>query len=154
MNAHKPVTCHIIGDGASRDTFVMELKKTGAIVVYHGEIYDPDEKQKIFNQCSFGLNIMKDSVCVGLTMKSVNYFFAGLPILNNIKADTTRLVDKYQVGFNLASEDMDHFAQKIASLGESELIQMRTNTAELFASQFALSSYYSKMECVFRSLRE
>ena len=37
---------------------------------------------------------MKDSVFVGLTMKSIDYFEAGLPILNTIKGDTWKFVDE------------------------------------------------------------
>lgn len=37
---------------------------------------------------------MKPDVCVGLTMKSVDYFRHDLPILNNIPADTAELVDR------------------------------------------------------------
>ena len=35
---------------------------------------------------------MKQEVFVGLTMKSIDYFEAGLPIINNIHGDTWNIV--------------------------------------------------------------
>ena len=42
---------------------------------------------KIINQCHYALNIMKKDVCVGMTMKSLDYFSFGIPIVNNIEGD-------------------------------------------------------------------
>ncbi len=43
---------------------------------------------------------MKASVCVGLTMKSVDYLEFGLPVINNIRGDTWEAVKKYRIGIN------------------------------------------------------
>ncbi len=96
----KPVVLHIIGDGESREKLITSVKNTGAEVIYHGKLYDREEKQKILDGCHYGLNIMKDSVCVGLTMKSMDYFEMGLPIINNIQGDTWKFVETYNVGIN------------------------------------------------------
>ncbi len=96
----KPVSLHIVGDGENREKLILEVKATGAEVIYHGKVYDREEKQRILDGCHYGLNIMKDSVCVGLTMKSMDYFEMGLPIINNIHGDTWDFVKKYNVGLN------------------------------------------------------
>ena len=86
-----PVQLHIIGDGERRQELIDTAEAAGAEVTFHGKIYDAAEKQKIFDCCHFGLNIMKDSVCVGLTLKSMDYLAGGLPIINNIPGDTWEL---------------------------------------------------------------
>lgn len=96
----KPVELHIIGDGEKRAEFIAKVKKTGAKVIYHGKVYDREEKQYIFDGCHYGLNIMKSSVCVGLTMKSMDYFEFGLPIINNIHGDTWEIIKSKHIGFN------------------------------------------------------
>ncbi len=101
----KPVTLHIIGDGESKEELIDSAKAGGAKVEDHGKIYNSQEKQDIFDKCHFGLNIMKDSVCVGLTMKSIDYFQHGLPIINNIPADTAEIVEKYRIGVNLTANN-------------------------------------------------
>lgn len=101
----KPVVLHIIGDGENRDKFIEQIRNLGIDVVFHGKVYDMQEKQKIFDQCHYGLNIMKESVFVGLTMKSMDYFEGGLPIINNIKGDTWKLVEEHGLGINLVNID-------------------------------------------------
>lgn len=102
----KPIELHIIGDGEKREELIDSCKEIGAEVIFHGKIYDMTEKQNILNKCHYGLNIMKESVFVGLTMKSMDYFEAGLPIINNIKGDTWDFVEKCNLGKNL-KEDLD-----------------------------------------------
>ncbi|RSJ76404.1 hypothetical protein D8798_05340 [Streptococcus cristatus] len=95
-----PVTLHLIGDGEKRNELIKETQLKNVDVIYHGKIYDEFQKQRIFSSCHFGLNIMKPSVFVGLTMKSIDYFEAGLPIINNIKGDTWDFVDQLGIGVN------------------------------------------------------
>lgn len=100
----EPVELHIIGDGERREQLCQTAQAAGAQVVYHGILEDLREKQDIFRQCHAGLNIMKDSVYVGLTMKSMDYFAASLPILNNIHGDTWDFVERYPIGLNIAPD--------------------------------------------------
>ncbi|MBU3213951.1 glycosyltransferase [Clostridium estertheticum] len=148
----KPVTLHIIGDGEKRDDLIDEVKSTGAIVEYHGKIYDPQKKQEIFDKCQFGLNIMKDTVCVGLTMKSIDYFQAGLPILNSIKADTSKIVEEYKIGINVAGENIEDIAYKVANDNMEKLLVMRENTKKMFDSLFSLDAFNRKLHDVIKGL--
>lgn len=97
----RKVQFHIIGDGEGRDNFLRAVKNTGCEVLYYGVVYDETEKIKILAPCDYGVNMMKDSVSVGLTIKSIDYFSYGLPIINNIKGDTWELVRKYGIGVNI-----------------------------------------------------
>jgi glycosyltransferase involved in cell wall biosynthesis len=95
------VRLHIIGDGESREKFLKALEEDQIDYEYHGLVYDEAEKTRIFARCDCGINMMKNSVCVGLTMKSVDYFCYGLPIINNIPGDTWTLVEQYDAGVNV-----------------------------------------------------
>lgn len=94
------VTIHVVGDGENRGLLLSCAEEAGAKVVYHGVVYDEAEKLRILSQCHFGLNMMRSSVCVGLTMKSMDYFAAGLPLINNIAGDTWDLINQYGFGLN------------------------------------------------------
>ncbi len=140
----KPVTLHIIGKGEREQEFIDSAKAAGAEVVFYGPIYDDVKKQEIINRCHFGLNIMKSSVCVGLTMKSVDYFRFGLPIINNIPADTQRLVEKNGIGVPLDSK----CAEKILNLNTTDVLQMRVHVYDMFAQNFSeqiIDEQYKKM---------
>lgn len=128
----KPVTLHIIGTGERQEEFTNRCRQAGADVIFHGAVYDAAEKMQIMQQCHFGLNIMKRSVCVGLTMKSVDYFRFGLPIINNIPADTERLVSRYDAGLSLN----DHCAHALISITNDRCMEMRQNVRSLYSAYF------------------
>ena len=133
----RPVTLHIIGGGESKDAFIRAVQATGALVKYYGTIYDASKKQAIFDNCHFGLNIMKDSVCVGLTMKSMDYFSGGLPILNTIEVDTWDLVEQWQCGINVQRDALQQVAQAVVAQTSSENTAMRFAAQEMFQNCFS-----------------
>lgn len=145
INKIKPVCLHIIGDGENRDTLISEVKKTGAKVEYYGNIYDSVQKQEIFDVCHFGLNIMKESVCVGLTMKSIDYFEAGLPIINNIRHDTIDIVSKYKTGYNINNKNIDVICKQIGEVEEKDLMLMRKNSRSVFELFFSREAFNQKL---------
>ncbi len=128
----KPVTLHIIGAGERQDELISAAENAGAEVIFHGPVFDNTKKQEIISRCHFGLNIMKESVCIGLTMKSVDYFSHGLPVINNIPADTKRLVNEKNIGVNL---DDENFIRKVLC-EKKECLKMRENVKETFLQCF------------------
>lgn len=118
VNHKKKVKMHVIGDGENRDVFLERLKKKGIETEYHGSIYDEEEKQRILSKCSFGLNMMKEQVCVGLTMKSIDYFCYGVPMINNIKGDTWQLIEQYGIGVNCDREAPGKCGEKVIEVAE------------------------------------
>lgn len=137
LKEKKPVILHIIGDGEKRVTLIDAAERAGAKVIYHGKVYDKLEKQKIFDSCHFGLNIMKESVFVGLTMKSIDYFEAGLPIINNIKGDTWRMVEQYGIGMNYNKIiPENHFS--------------RINVREFYEKTFTVENFERQLEKIIK----
>ena len=132
LTKHKPVVLHIIGKGERQQEFIDAAKAAGADVEFYGPVYDDGEKQAIMARCHFGLNMMKSSVCVGLTMKSVDYFRFGLPIINNIPADTRELVLQRNVGYQIG----EGCAEKILSSTVADCIKMRICAEAVFSDTF------------------
>lgn len=135
----KPVQVHIIGDGEKREELISACEKAGAEVIYHGKIYDSMTKLQIMNVCHYGLNIMKKSVYVGLTMKSMDYFEAGLPIINNIHGDTWNIIEQEKVGFNI-NEQTNY--KEIVDYD----VKMRREVREYFEKHFGIESFNLKVE--------
>ncbi len=119
-------TVHIIGDGERKNELIKRLKDTGANVIYHGKVYDRTKKQEILDSCHFGLNIMKESVCVGLTMKSIDYFEFGVPIINNIRGDIWDIVDEFECGINISNDTLLNDIQRISSYQNKYRINSRS----------------------------
>lgn len=101
----------IIGAGEKKDELIDTLRDVGCIVNYYGKIYDEGEKINILTKSDFAFNMMKESVHVGLTIKSIDYFSYGLPIINNIKGDTWNLISKYNIGINYKGDPQEIFSE-------------------------------------------
>lgn len=132
LTKHKPVTLHIIGKGERQQELIDGAKAAGAEVVFYGAVYEDEKKQEIMSRCHFGLNIMKSSVCVGLTMKSVDYFRFGLPIINNIPADTGELVAREGIGVQLEEQTAD----RILAMDTDACMRMRQRVRTVFERRF------------------
>ena len=133
-----PVELHIIGDGEKKQEFMERIRSAGAEVIDHGTVYDRAEKQKIFDACHYGLNMMKSHVCVGLTMKSIDYFEFGLPIINNIQGDTRDIVERYGCGVNVDALTPETFADYPAEQrASSRAFFERALTTSAFAEKVA-----------------
>lgn len=137
----KPVVLHIIGDGENRCKLIEEAKQAGAEVRYHGKVYDSKKKQDIFDSCHYGLNIMKSSVYVGLTMKSMDYFEAGLPIINNIYGDTWDAVCEKKIGVNIDNLNFSNYNYLI-----------RENVRLFFEKEFSILAFENKLNIVMKEI--
>lgn len=146
IKKYKDVMFHIIGTGENVEKLIHLLDKNNLEYKFYGPIYNDSEKREIFDKCSFGINIMKTSVKVGLTMKSLEYFKFGLPILNNIAGDTKQKVTDYNIGFNLSESNLEGEVPKIVNTSKKEILKMRENTLSLFNKEFCEEVYYEKMK--------
>ena len=145
----KPVELHIIGDGENRESLIAKVKATGAEVIYHGKIYSREEKQYIFDGCHYGLNIMKDSVCVGLTMKSMDYFEFGLPIINNIHGDTWDIINNNKLGINISkTTDVAGMIKRNDKMN----ITLRVNARSFFDKKLTVSAFEKRLKQLLRSV--
>ncbi|MHC1785570.1 MAG: glycosyltransferase [Christensenellales bacterium] len=149
MQKHKPVHLHIIGSGESKATLVAEVKQVGAFVTDYGPIYDPQKKQAILDRCRFGLNIMRDTVCVGLTMKSIDYFRAGIPIINTIRGDSAKIVDAWSTGFNVSSFTLT--AEEVLTSTQPLCAALRVNSRKVYKLEFSTFAFRSRLDSVLSS---
>lgn len=129
------VDLHILGDGEKRQELIDTATAAGANVIYHGKVYDSRLKQEIFDQCHYGLNIMKPSVFVGLTMKSMDYFEGGLPIINTIRGDTWNFVEKEKIGINY--QDAQSLTPQALEAGQ----QRRDCIHDFFDDHFSVAEF-------------
>lgn len=144
----KKAQVHIIGAGEGLEEFKQQLGKVGAEVLYHGKIFDMEKKIQLLSQCDFALNIMVDSVNVGLTTKSIDYLSMGLPLLNAIKGDTWTFVEDYSVGINdseqMVNQIIDAMSQK------DKMIDLHQKALNLYLEKFTPESF---KEVVINSLK-
>lgn len=131
-----PVHFDIIGDGEKADELEKGCKGAGIDYVNHGLVYDEQQKLSILGQCQFAFNIMKTSVMVGATMKSLEYFHSGLILINNIPADTEDILSQYGCGFNVNKENIDTISNEIAKLTADVIIRMQKASRLVYEETF------------------
>jgi len=148
VNLLKPVVLHIIGDGEKRKEFITLLEEKNIDIKFYGCIYDETKKQDIFDRCVLGINMMKATVCVGLTLKSIEYLHAGLPLLNNIKGDSYEMIAEYGIGFNVDG-NVDSTVQSIVNLSQEEIHEMKCQTKVVYGKLFSLEVFSQTIESIF-----
>lgn len=146
------IDLHVIANGAKKQE-MMDTLKPFVHVIDHGLVYDAKQKQEIFSQCHFGLNMMKSSVCIGLSMKSIDYLEAGLPILNTLQGDLHTWIDQQKCGLNLDRQHIDADILKVLDLVRDPNLQqtMRENARKLFKEELSLQAFYSHLETIYSS---
>lgn len=134
---NKRTRIHIIGDGERKDEFLDILKKNSIEIIDHGKVYEIDKLQEIFDQCWFGINVLREDLAIGITMKSISYFRGGLPIINTVQGDTSRFVEECNIGINVDRHDVKSCVSRIINITKDDLACMKNNTRNLFEQKFA-----------------
>ena len=147
---YKHVTLHIIGDGEKKNVLLEKLSKLNINVVDHGKLFDFEKKHEIFNQCNYGLNIMKPQVCVGLTMKSLDYLSSGLPLINSILGDTSDLCEKENIGWNLTNQNYKEIVKKICEENSENYLVKRYQTNVVFQKYFTKDAFNKSLNNILK----
>jgi hypothetical protein len=151
MSEIRDVVFHIIGDGESKNRLISDCDVHGIQYIDHGVVYDDTKKREILEKCQFGLNIMKSTVMVGATMKSLEYFHWGLILINNIPADTKMIIDEHKCGFNLSvfdDNEMNSLKNKLSVLGDNDIKRMRMESRAVYHQLFdetRIHTQYTKL---------
>lgn len=139
----------IIGDGERKKEFISEIEKIGVKVEDYGIVYDDDIKRNILCRCNFGINMMKDSVYVGVTMKSIDYWKFGVPTINNIKGDTWKLTNEYHIGINV-DKSTTSIDEEVVS--RTRDYQYRRQIQETFEKLFSVKEFNKKLDKIVRRM--
>lgn len=149
LTAFKNVEVIIIGDGESREKLIEKLSCLNSVrVKYLGKIFDERNKQLVLRNCNFGINIMKDSVVVGFTMKSLDYLKNGLFLLNNIQDDTWKLVENEQLGINVSK----NIILDEAIINKSYSLKEKNRIIQLYNNKFSTGAFNNKLDSIFEAL--
>ena len=84
---------------------------------------------------------MKDSVKVGLTIKSIDYFSYGIPIINNIKGDTWKIVEDKNVGINFNQQSFLNDIRKYRKKGN-----MHVAVLDVYDDLFSKKAFVRQVE--------
>lgn len=146
MQKKSEIHFKIIGDGEKRDELIDKCNKYNIRHSYFGNVFSEQRKYEILNDCDFALNIMKPNLEIALTMKSIEYFYWGLALINNIREDTTNLVNEYKCGINIVSSE--EFAEKYYNLEWQEIYEMKESSRRTYIDRFSPISFANNIESI------
>jgi glycosyltransferase involved in cell wall biosynthesis len=152
LTQYRSVRVSIIGDGEKKAELIDKIKIAGATVDDYGIIYDDNQKYQILSSNHYGLNVMKNSVFVGATMKSLEYLYFGLPMLNNIAGDTKKIIKQFHCGFNLDYRTKDSVYKQIAVLPEEKYRRLVQHSQKVFLEFFSEKAILKKMRDFFETI--
>lgn len=154
INKHKKVVLHVIGDGEKIDELTSRLNKSHLGYVLYGKVYGSKEKEEIFNKCLFALNVMKKDVFVGLTMKSIDYFEYGMPLINTINGDTSKLVMKYNCGYNFNPKEdtVEEYTQKLIKTSKETFNSMKEQSRKVFEENFTEEIFSERLSNIIKKM--
>lgn len=145
------ISFEIIASGEGMNNLLFRLEQTNIDYYCYGIVYDEEEKRKIMSGWDFGYNGQKDSVVTGLSYKSIDYLYYGVPLLNSVKSDTWEFVEKKKCGFNFMNNDraLKQLVISIDKLTDEDLIAMKKASIETFNTFLSWNIYEKKMDDIF-----
>lgn len=146
IKAQKNTHLHVVGDGQEKEKLFRLLNNEQIPYTYYGIVYDEDSKDNIYSRCQFAINMYVDNVEIGLTMKSIDYFSVGLPIINSNIRDTTELVSKYNIGYNIIGNKIHETAKKLLQCDRNQWEMMHKNVKEIMNKFFSEDSTIEKVD--------
>ncbi|BCR36097.1 glycosyltransferase family protein [Mariniplasma anaerobium] len=141
----------IIGDGYLKRYVLEELDKISIYYEDNGIVFSESEKHRLLKDCHFGYNAVNKNITVGLSYKSIDYLSYSLPLLNNIKFDTKKLVEEFNAGINFDSSI--EACEKILLLTDEAYLSMRDGSYRLFKTHFSLDAFNNKMDEILKKRR-
>ncbi len=142
----KPCTLHVFGNSCLKEQLIQDVLSVGVNVVDHKVVTDLALRQEIFDQCHYGLNIIKEDV-YGILSSSLEFMSGTLPIINSSVGDLSEFCRTWKMGLNLNYKSRFALANAVCSESVDENLVYRKNIKSLF------STYFTK-ECFYRSLDE
>ena len=144
----RKINLHIIGGGESEQFFLNELRTRGIPHTFWGRVYDEEKKDEIISSCHFGINMYKSDLCIGLTMKSLEYFSRGLPLINGNIPDTMAIINEEACGINVEN-NLGEAAFKIQALTYGDWLAMHKNCERAFEKYFSPEILNDKLKNIF-----
>lgn len=152
LKMKKPVVLSIVGVGERKEELLNRLRNIDIELNDYGSVFDEKDKEIIFSDCNFALNIMKSSVCVGLTMKSIDYFSYGIPLISNISFDSEEIIEKNNCGFNINKDNVNKVAELLSELSDDEYQCLVKNTYKTYEKFFSVYSFNKSFAEVLNNL--
>lgn len=152
IKRYQKVELHLIGKGERCQELIESVKRKGIKIHYYGAVFDEKKKVDIMQKCHFGLNLMCD-ICVGLSTKSIDYFAAGLPVINNLLGDSSAIIQKEGAGFNITENNFKKIIRGISQISQTDFLKLSKRAYLVYQKYFSEKKVEQQFSALIRSVK-
>ncbi len=133
-----------IGDGDKKEYIEKQIKEFDLSATITGRLSYCDFI-KTLSECDIGINSFLKDTEVVYSYKFNDYLSVGLAVLNNLKGETSDLIDKYNLGFNFDHKENKLFDSLKYLLENRELLkEMKQNSINFAKDLLDYKQEYKK----------
>lgn len=132
------VQLFVIGRGDKQDWLIGELEARKLRHRFFGAVFDPERLAEILRSCHVGFNGFINTTAA-FSYKANTYFAAGLPIINSMTGDLTRLVAEHGIGVNYEGGNREQLRDCVLRLVRNGTTEMAASSEIFFSTQLESS---------------
>jgi len=139
----------IAGDGP----YASEIKRFhaengGKYLLYVGKL-SPEQLVTLYGMCDIGINAYSKRSNVEMPDKIYDYTAAGLPVINSLCGEVSRIIDDNNIGFQYQAEDYEDLLNALQILEKDNVLRMKMAENSLrLGSVFDKNVQYKKFVCL------
>ena len=140
-----PAQIIIAGDGSGYEDLLKRFSES-RIISYVGWL-ESRQLTDLLSICDVGLAPYSSEAFMSLPNKPFEYLANGLPILSSLKGELWDLIQKYKIGFNYQSTDINALVDYIEKYSVNKVLlnHHKNNCLDIFRDRFDSGSVYSKL---------
>lgn len=133
-----------IGAGDRREWMQRELERREIHHQFHGVVLQQDRLAAILNSCHAGFNgYLHTTAC--FSYKAGTYFAAGLPLINSMRGDLEKLVERHGLGENYAGGNREQLRQALLRLLQRDPATLTANCHGFFKAHLEPNTIHQGM---------
>ena len=146
----------VMGDGPLKGEFEIYAKEKDVFYEFSGHLNYEEMVGKLCS-CDIAVNPIKSGSAASIINKVGDYAAAGLPVINTQESNEYRkLVEDYQIGYNVENGDAKDLAAKLEMLYKDEKLRKRLgkNNRKLAEEKFNRNLTYMKIKELIENCEE
>ena len=139
----KNCVLHIIGDWKKKESFIQEVLNVGVNVVDHKDLINQGQIQDVFDQCNYGLNVLKYD---GINSEALDYMCGQISIINSVQGDLKHYCELWDIGKNIDIQNYKSVARIVCNENKTVQLKRRENIRNLYDTYFTEEKFFETLD--------
>lgn len=139
----KKCVLHVIGDWKKKESFIQDVLSVGVNVVDHKDLINQNQIQEVFDQCNYGLNIIKYD---GINSEALDYMCGQIPIINSVQGDLKQYCELWDIGKNIDLDNYKSVTKIVCNESKEVQLRRRENIHNLYNTYFTVEKFFETLD--------